>query len=319
MVVTEVPSVDECCFYCTTTQTRTLQATFEMLHHILCEVPLHITSTSFMINAVDPGLGTLTRLCLEAQGFDEYHYRHTDIVLEFGIRVQTFRNQIRGFANQEPLVMFVTKTDPNVLVVHSHRSDQDISAFHTMQSLKIPYTEFKLPEIVGDNVVILASSALQDVVKTLVHNQSSSVAISVADDKVMFRSRGTCSETLLLLDIPVSDDFATETTRKRRRGETSRARKKRRTMVIQRDMPTKGDQIFRDTPETLYSLSYLEKFSKAATVSSVVNLYFVEHGVCILRYAVDNMGFLTFVMAPLPDNDSVVHDKEQQTLVDLEA
>jgi proliferating cell nuclear antigen len=241
---------------------RTIQASafksiFEVLKDVLHDINVVFDETGMRILTLDTAKVTLINLHLLADNFEEYKCDPNQVKVVAGINMVNMFKLLKIVGNNDILSMSITTTDKVKITVEN--SEKNSTTHFTLNLLDINEDFFESPEIPGDVVETVMSSADFQRICRDMGNLAKKVSICRHSTKLTISCQG---------------DFASQST----------------DIEFPQEVP--------DTMDGTYSLKYLNLFTKATGLSSnVVMRQTASANFLVLNYAVASLGYLDFYLA----------------------
>ncbi len=252
-----------------TVQCSAMRNLFETLKDVLQDCNLVFDEGGIKCLQMDNNNNVIVSVKLNASGFEDYFCRSRFVA---GINVGNMFRLIKGIGQSDTLLMRVDEREPNVLKMQIENYDKNMRSLYELNLLDIEEVNLEIPVTTFDVVLTMPSLDLQRVCRDL-SILSETIEIESIDKKLTLRARG---------------DFARQSV----------------------EMGEKDNGLFfanssenREVIRAMYSLKYLNLFSKANVLCSTVDLYLKNNFPMILSYTVASLGKVMFVVAQKVSND----------------
>lgn len=254
-------------FEAKTVKTSNIKVLFDLLNSIIIECNLVVSRDGIKIIELNTTQVALIHLKLDGSSFENFYYddtEHKELVL--GIHTDNFFKILKTVKHDETFSFLVRKNDPNFIVIKKENDTRN-----STNSFKIPlhtleYKNYEIPNIEFNTVISMASSEFQRICKNFSSLGAKVIDIKNNRENVFFNGVGD----FCTLEGVIGD--STQTTFKNNDE-----------MIVQ----------------GAFDIKYLLLFSKACSLSKIVNLYLKNDYPLAMVYKVGTLGELKFIISSI--------------------
>lgn len=239
-----------------------LKKVVEAIKDIVSNVNIDAGPNGISMQAMDPSHVALVNLNLKAEGFSDYR---ADKTFPLGIKLANL-NKILKCAGNDDTITLECEDEPTQLTLKFENSIQ--SASFSLNLISLDSEQLQIPETVYSSRVVMPTSDFSNICKQL-HQLSESVTIKTTHKGIVFSVNGDIGSGSLERKDNPSDKTSEQT-------------------IIDIDEPVSN----------MFSLSILNYFNKAASLSEQVHLSLSENTPLVVEYKIEGMGSLKFYLAP---------------------
>lgn len=240
-----------------TVQASALRSIFEVLKDIINDVNIYFTSEGIKILTLDTAHVTLVHMALPAENFEEYSCP-SDIIA--GINLSNMYKLLKSVSNSDSLRMKIDKRH-EVLEIEIWNTVKNSSTQFHLKLLDINEDDLIVPDLQMDSVTTLPSIDFQRITRDMAN---------LATDISIIR-RGP------ILELSCQGDFADQ-----------------KTEIVCHPTTTQENE---PVIGGIYSLKYINLYTKATNLCSSVQLFQHENLPLIIRYSIGNLGDVKFYLA----------------------
>jgi len=252
-------------------QGQLLKKILEAIKDLVNEANLECSASGLELQAMDSSHVSLVTMLLKASGFENYR---CDKSISLGINMTSMNKILKCAGNDDSITIRCQDNADSVTFVFESKEKDKVSDFQLKlmaieaESLGIPEQEYKA-------VVSMPSAEFMRICRDL-SILGDTVNISVSKEGVKFSAAGDIGAGNILVKQQKSADKDGINT----------------TIELQE-------------PVTLnFALRYLTTFSKATSLSDKVKLSLAKDIPVLVEYAIGDMGYLRYYLAPKIDDDA---------------
>jgi len=239
-----------------------LKKIVEAIKDIVSNVNIDAGPNGISMQAMDPSHVALVNLSLKAEGFSDYR---ADKTFPLGIKLANL-NKILKCASNDDIITLECEDEPTQLTLKFENSIQ--SASFSLNLISLDSEQLQIPETSYSSRIIMPTSDFSNICKQL-HQLSESVTIKTTQKSIVFSVQGDIGSGSLERCTNMSDNVNQKT-------------------VIDVD----------EEVTNMFSLSILNYFNKAASLSDQVHLSLSENTPLVVEYKIHEFGNLKFYLAP---------------------
>lgn len=257
--------------YFNTVQGTSVKTLAEALKEVLQDINIHFNSDGVEIVNVDPKHISFVSLKLHAKKFEDYYCPNP---LTVGINMLTLHKLLKTIGNNDILIMFVTKDNPDKLGITIHNKKKRINNEITYNLKDIDDIEIDIPKIDFAAQITIPCSDFQKYCRELA-TVSDYVQLKINQDKIftMTVNGKFASQTL---DIQESEDS---------------------NIIINIDKTIDGP-----VDIGTFDLKFLNLFCKSSTLCSTIQLKMTPTFPIFIEYAVASLGTVNFCLVQKSDD-----------------
>jgi len=245
-----------------TVQGTTIKGLFESMKEILNDVNMRFDKSGMKITAMDGNKCACVHIKLESHKFEHFECNQENVIA--GVNMLSLFKLIKTIGTHDTVKFTIFKNKPYELVILFENTSKNTDTTSVLKLLDINEDIYSIPDVEFDSQINMPSLDFQKYCRDL----------SIFSEVITIRSGPTGLEL-------ISDgDFAKQHVRVNQNEES---------MVI-----SKGNEVV----EGVYSVKYLNLFTKSTNLSNVVELYLMNNYPLILVYYVGNLGKLQYCLAP---------------------
>ena len=237
---------------------------FESLKEILSDVNLVFTKDSMTVLTVDNVRVALVHAYIDASKLDKYHCARDSFIT--GINLEHVFKMLKMITHNDTIEINIYEETPSFIDFVVHNSEKNCTTSFKVRMLDLVHPDIKLNDKEHDSVFILPSTAFQKICRDMMII-SDVVKIEYENDHVSFSS---------------TSDVAS-------RKDTFRPHEQG--LVFTKQSRNKFSQLF--------NIKYLNLFSKATNLCSVSIIHLRDREPMTIKYAVSNIGFISYTLAPI--------------------
>jgi proliferating cell nuclear antigen len=239
-----------------------LKKIVEAIKDIVSNVNIDAGPNGISMQAMDPSHVALVNLNLKAEGFGDYR---ADKTFPLGIKLANL-NKILKCASNDDIITLECEDEPSQLTLKFENNIQ--SASFSLNLISLDSEQLQIPETTYSSRITMPTSDFSNICKQL-HQLSESVTIKTTHKSIVFSVSGDIGSGSLERTNNPSDNVNQKT-------------------VIDVD----------EGVTNMFSLSILNYFNKAASLSDQVNLSLSENTPLVVEYKIHQFGNLKFYLAP---------------------
>lgn len=247
-------------FYIRTHQTGVFKHLFETLKDILEDINIVITNEGIFIRETSKSQVVIANIHLKAKdlGDDGEYICNMNSVV--GINAKMMNDALKIInAKEESIVMYKLKSDPGKLVIYT---DGKFNRYQAVLSLlDVDKRDINVDNYKYDLVHELSSKEFQDMCKMFAKNDPY-IDIHGSSDSIKFVSNGTIEITKMYSEIEGKEENTDWSV------------------------------------QSSFSIGILNSLTKATNVNQTMTLMIKKDAPLFIRYPVDNLGFLDFLLFP---------------------
>jgi proliferating cell nuclear antigen len=248
--------------YFKTVQASAFKTAFEVLKDILNDVNFVFTAEGVTMTTLDTARVALVNLNMLSENFEEYTFTGDQESVIAGVNVTNMFKILKTIQNNDTLSFYI-KDSEHIHIKIENASKKSTTSF-SLKLLDINTDVIMLPEVHMQAVTTIQSIDFQRMCRDM-HNIGNEVTIK--------RSKN-------LFTVSCNGDFASQNT------------------DIETSNELEEDCIFEGT----YSLKYINLFTKATSMCSLVQIYQEkENKFLLIKYKVANLGEISFYLATKVD------------------
>lgn len=248
-----------------TVQASAIKVLVEALKEIIHDVNLIINSDKIRIMDMDGHKVALVYLELDALSFEHYECKTNQ---NLGINMSNLYKLLKNITNTDSITFTLYTNNPNELAIKVENADKRTIVESKLKLLDINAGSFKIPNITFSSVITMPSGDFQKYCRDLLHI-SQTIQIKSINDTLEFLAEGDFASQKIVI------------------GETQNG------LVFSKKEDEEVSGIF--------SLKYLNLFTKSTNLCNTVELYLKKDYPFILVYHVANLGTLKYGLAPKTD------------------
>jgi proliferating cell nuclear antigen len=214
----------------------------------------------------------LIHLKLDADSFEEFHFDDTDQKeLVIGIHTDNFLKILKTLKHDETLSFLVKKDEPNFIIIRKENDSRNSTNSFKIPMHTLEFKNYEIPSIEFNTMISMASGEFQRICKNFSSLGAKVLDIKNIKDGVFFNGSGDfCTFEGVLGD-------STETTFK---------------------------NISESIVQGAFDIKYLLLFSKASSLSKIVNIYLKNDYPLVLTYKVGTLGELKFIISAIQNEST---------------
>lgn len=246
-----------------TVQASSIKTLFDSLKDLLNDVNIFFTPEGIKMQAMDGAHTALVFLKLDSVNFETY-----DCETKFtaGINMTSLTKLIKTVSHTDTLTFQMNSEDKLIITITN--SQKNTVSTSTLNLLDIDEDTYEIPNVKYDSVIQMPSGDLQKICRDL-SNIGDVVKITSKPEK---------------LELLVEGDFASQSI------EIHNTTSETDTSTIGHNTASPVSEVF--------SLKYLNMFTKSTNLSQNVELYLKQGKPMILLYKVGNLGRVQYALAP---------------------
>jgi proliferating cell nuclear antigen len=241
-----------------------LKKIVESIKDIVNIVNIDASPTGLSFQAMDLSHVALVSLTLRSEGFQSYH---ADRNIPLGIKLVNL-HKILKCADNSDILTLECEDDPQQLMIKFESQTQDKTSKFCLNLMMQEDEQLQIPETVYSSRVAMPSNEFSRIVREL-SQLAESVKISTTKKNIVFSVHG---------DI-VNGDMELKENNSNRPSE-----------CIKIDVD--------ETVTNSFSLTFLNQFTRASSLSETVNLYMSENTPLVVDFPISDFGSLKFYLAP---------------------
>jgi len=253
------------------TQGSLLKKVLDAIKDLVTEANFDVSSSEFGLQAMDSSHVSLVALTLQSDGFE--HYR-CDRTMSMGIGMNNLAKILKCAGNDD-VVTLKAEDNADKLVLMFESPNQERFSDFELKLMDIDSEHLGIPDTDYAAIVRMPASEYQRIVRDL-SSIGDTVVISATKDGVKFSTTGDVGSANITIKQSTSAD-------------------------------KKDDQVDIRLQEPValnFALRYLNSFAKATPLSGFVTLGMTKDLPVMVEYAISDMGFLRFYLAPkIEDED----------------
>merc|ERR1712194_159226 len=239
-----------------------LKKIVEAIKDIVSNVNIDAGPNGISMQAMDPSHVALVNLSLKAEGFTDYR---ADKTFPLGIKLANL-NKILKVAGNDDTLTLECEDEPSQLNLKFENGVQ--SSQFALNLISLDSEQLQIPETTYTSSIVMPTSDFSNICRQL-HQLSESVTIKTTQKSIVFEVNGDIGNGCLERKDNASDKLSEQT-------------------IINVDEPVSN----------MFSLSILNYFNKAASLSDQVQLSLSENTPLVVEYKIGEMGSLKFYLAP---------------------
>ena len=239
-----------------------LKKIVEAIKDIVSNVNIDAGPNGISMQAMDPSHVALVNLNLKAEGFKDYR---ADKTFPLGIKLANLHKILKCASNDDEVTM-ECEDEPSQLTLKFANAIQNAS--FSLNLITLDSEQLQIPETTYSSRIVMPTADFSNICRQL-HQLSESVTIKTTHKSIVFSVNGDIGSGSLERKDSPSDKVGEQT-------------------IIDVDEPVTN----------MFSLSILNYFNKAASLSDQVNLSLSENTPLVVEYKIEGMGNLKFYLAP---------------------
>lgn len=255
--------MDRYSLYLKSVQGNAIRTLFEVLKEILHDTNIAFSPSGVKLMTVDGSHVSLIHMNLDAVNFEEFH---CPAAMTVGINMLSMFKLIKCVGSHDTVVLYVTRDNPHELGIRIENSDKNAVTEYQLKLLDIDPDEVHMDNQEFSSVITMPSQYFQRLCRDMA-NIGSVVHIRSQGDAFVLRCDG---------------DFARQET----------------TIVEKTDSMTMSAKSV-EAIEGLYSLKYLNLFTKSTNLCNTIKIYMKVNFPLILEYDVASLGTIRFCLAAM--------------------
>jgi proliferating cell nuclear antigen len=249
--------------YLKSVQGNAIRTLFEVLKEILHDTNLVFSPDGIKLMTVDGSHVSLIHMNLAAANFEEYHCPKQIVV---GLNMLSMFKLIKCVGSHDTVVLYLTEENPHELGIRIENAEKNAVTEYQLKLLDIDLDEVHMDNQEFSSVITMPSQYFQRLCRDM-SNIGSVVQITSKGDTFVLRCNG---------------DFAHQET----------------TIVEKSDSMTMSAKST-EAIEGLYSLKYLNLFTKSTNLCNTIKIYMKPDFPLILEYDVASLGTIRFCLATM--------------------
>ena len=253
-----------------TVQASCIKVLFDSLKDILTDVNIHFTENNMWLKAMDSSHVALIYLSLEAEHFETFICRSSNIVA--GVNMTSISKLIKTITPQDTIsfTIYAGETDKmEICISNSSKNSQSISILNL---LDINEDQYDIPDITYSSVIKIPANDFQKNCRDL-SSIGEIVKITSKPDELRFEVNGDFARQIISIGVGGG--------------------------ILQNQHD--GEDV-----EEEFSLKYLNMFTKSTNLGNVVELFFKKNRPMIALYKVGNLGRVQYALAPKVNEDDML-------------
>eukprot|EP01029_Cantina_marsupialis_P030181 TRINITY_DN8043_c0_g1_i1.p1 TRINITY_DN8043_c0_g1~~TRINITY_DN8043_c0_g1_i1.p1 ORF type:complete len:285 (-),score=113.37 TRINITY_DN8043_c0_g1_i1:241-1095(-) len=262
-------------------QGGTFKKLIEAIKEIITETNFDCSATGIALQGMDASHIALCVVYLKRDGFDKYR---CDEAATLGINVASLAKMFKCANNDDSVTMTFDEEQEDFVTFDFANPKTDRSSNFQLKLMEIQQEHLSVPDSEYESVLSIPTGEFQKICRDL-GLLGDAVKISVDEESVSFNVEGDVgSGTVTLKKSTAVDD--------------------------EKDLVS----ITCETETSLkFSLKYLQMFAKAAPLSDTVNLSMSDGFPMLIEFAMGEMGYLRYYLAPkVEDDDEEESDDEEE-------
>lgn len=268
---------DDCAVYLTTIQTNVIKTLFESLKELLQDVNIIFTPDGVRICEIDRYDTLMVDLFLDAEKLEDYECLQT---IEIGISIPNLYKVLKTMNNNNHLTMYMTKDDQSVLEIMIDSEDSVQKAEFTLNlmdlendhSIGFPEDEYKL-------ALKMSSNEFKQICQNTKCIETKNIRITYSKGVYTFSAEGNIgSQKITHVAEKLNDNFESD------------------------DELEEEDNFDNEIYEGVFNLEKLSSFTKCASITKNVTLYFENDQPVICEYEL-SCGDLNLMLSQINEVD----------------
>jgi len=239
-----------------------LKKIVEAIKDIVSNVNIDAGPNGISMQAMDPSHVALVNLSLKDGGFQEYR---ADKTFPLGIKLANL-HKILKCASNDDIITLECEDEPTQLTLKFENSIQ--CASFSLNLIQLESEQLQIPETQYSSRIVMPTIDFSNICKQL-HQLSESVTLKTTHKSIQFAVNGDIGSGCLERKDNPSDKLNEQT-------------------IIDVDEPVTN----------MFSLSILNYFNKAASLSEQVHLSLSDNTPLVVEYKIHEFGNLKFYLAP---------------------
>mmetsp|Transcript_18803 Transcript_18803/g.20924 ORF Transcript_18803/g.20924 Transcript_18803/m.20924 type:complete len:258 (-) Transcript_18803:66-839(-) len=236
---------------------------------LVVDVNIHATEQGISLQAMDATHVSLVAFVLHGESIERYECNKP---LKLGVNLPMLAKIVRCAANDAVMTLEVDEQDLEVLTIQFETPNK--LAQFSIRLLDLDADELKIPDTEFTATVTLNSSVFQQTLRNLAAiGDVDAITITAEEQGITFAVADVLKSQNGLIRLAIDDN----------------------------DEGTQID-LDEDAVSMAYSLSHMNKFTKATPLSSNVQLSLSDEVPLVVEYAVVELGLLKFYLAPKIDD-----------------
>lgn len=234
------------------------------------------SSNGISLQAMDSSHVSLVSLLLRSDGFQPYR---CDRNINLGINMTSMTKIMKCAANDDIITMTTQTSDgdnnPDAVTFQFESPKNDRVSEYEMKLMDIDAEHLGIPETDHEAVVKMPAAEFQRIIRDL-STIGEAVNMTVSKEGIKFSTSGDLGSGSVMVKQTASSDEKEE------------------------------EQVVIDLQESVsltFALQYLNKFSKATSLSDSVTLSMSKDVPLVVEYRIGDMGYIRFYLAPKIDDD----------------
>lgn len=259
-------------FECKTIQTANIKGLFDLLKSVILECNLVVTKTGIKIMELNTTQCALIHLKLDSEAFEEFYFDDTtQKELVVGIHTDNFLKILKTLKHDETLSFLVKKDEPNFIIIRKENDSRNSTNSFKIPMHTLEFKNYEIPSIEFNTMISMASGEFQRICKNFSSLGAKVLDIKNIKDGVFFNGSG---------------DFCT----------------------FEGVLGDSTETIFKNCSESIiqgaFDIKYLLLFSKASSLSKIVNIYLKNDYPLVLTYKVGTLGELKFIISAIQNEST---------------
>ena len=247
-------------------QSSTLKTLFEAMKDLLTDVMIHFKPDGFKIISMDGTKTTVVHMYLDGKKFEEYYCPKS---FECGVNMTSLFKLLKPISNNDTITMYIMKDKTEELVIKLENSEKKTVDESYLRLLDIDDERITISNTEYDSIITLPSADFQRYCRDMGN----------ISDKVRLKSY--LSDDGYNFEISCEGDFAKK---KINISESSNG------LVITNTENTV------EKAEGVFSLKYLNLFTKSTSLCSSVEIYLKNDLPLFLSYSISNLGQIRYCL-----------------------
>jgi proliferating cell nuclear antigen len=244
-----------------TVKSSTIRLLSESLKDILTDVNIVFTSNGLKVITMDGNQVALVNLNLHADAFEYYHCPSR---ITAGVNMTNLYKMIKMVNNAETLILFMEQNDHVHLGIAFENKDKEKYSEIKLKLLEVDDKEIQIPNMEFDNIITMPSADFQEICRNM-SNIGEVIRIKSTDKKLEFFCEGDAAK---------------------------------QTITFEQNNSCVSFNKNESDIEEFYELKYLNLFTKATGLCTVIQIYLKTDHPLILEYNVATLGECFFCLAP---------------------
>ena len=258
-------------FEATISKAVILKKIIEAIKELVTDAKFECTASGVSLQAMDNAHVSLVALLLRSEGFETYR---CDRSISLGLNLDSLAKVLKAAGSDDSVTIRAEEEADTVTFTFSSKNEKKVSTFE-LKLLEIEVDALGIPETEYDSVVRFPASEFQRICQNL-GTWGESVLISTTKKGIKFSVEGEIGSGNVVLK---QDTNA--------------------------DEPDQGTSIQLNKPVSLtFALQKLSAFTKATSLSVVVALSLSTDVPLSVEYAIKDMGFIRYYLAPKIEEDN---------------